>query len=298
MTVEEMRKRKRELGLTNGQIAARSGVPLGTVQKVFGGGTPSPRFATLRALEKAFREDLPPEPDHPQTGKTRYDTSSPATPSVREPEPAYSTRRSPAGPGEKRQGEYTLEDYLAWPEDQRIELIDGVIYDMAAPTLYHQIIAGQIYRQMCNYVSGTGHFCTPFISPADVQLDRDIRTVVQPDVFAICDPDRLKSMLAVTQGKRLFGAPDFAVEVLSPSTRAKDILIKAGKYQRAGVKEYWTVDPDQMTVMVYLFEKDDLKITPYTFDDMVPVNVSGGECRIDFSDIRRQLEQFMSPGQQ
>ena len=296
MTIDEMKAKKRELGLTNLQVAERSGVPLGTVQKVLSGGTRAPRYDTLRALEKAFQE----EESGRSAGKSgntaghiRYKLPrSHDSSCIREPAPSYAYKIPGTVFRGKRQGEFTLEDYLAWPEEQRIELIDGVIYDMSAPTYYHQIIAGHIYYQLIRFADRGGHGCTPFISPADVQLDRDLKTVVQPDVFAVCDPDRLKEMLKVTQGKRLYGAPDFVVEVLSPSTRSKDVLIKAGKYQRAGVKEYWTVDAESKTVLVYIFTEGDLKITPYTFDDHVPVSVSGGECRIDFPDIRRRLESF------
>ena len=296
MTVEEMKREKTALGLTNEQVARRSGVPLSTVQKVFGGSTAAPRYGTLRALEKAFQKEASaPAGKGYASGSGPYEALLPSkAPCVREPEPAYAFARPQPAQGRKRQGEYTIDDYLAWPEDQRVELIDGVIYDMSAPSVFHQVIAGSVYYQLRSFADRSGHSCTPFISPADVQLDRDEKTIVQPDIFVVCGIDRLKELLSSTQGKRLCGAPDFVVEVLSPSTRAKDILIKAGKYQRAGVKEYWTVDPEHLTVMVYLFEADDLNVIPYTFADCVPVAVSGGECRIDFPDIRKQLELYQS----
>ena len=111
MTVSEMRKRKKELGYTNEKVSELSGVPLGTVQKIFAGVTDSPRYDTLQALEKVFVKEWN---------------------MLRESVTAYQV---------KRQGEYTLEDYYALPDERRVELIDGVIYDMSSPTSTHQMLA-------------------------------------------------------------------------------------------------------------------------------------------------------------
>lgn len=111
----------------------------------------------------------------------------------------------------------------------------------------------------------------------DVQLDCDDKTIVQPDVLLVCDRNKLKN-------GRVFGVPDLVVEVLSPSTRKKDILIKYGKYLNAGVKEYWIVDPAKKRICVYEFEKDDFPVM-YTFDDKVPVGIFEGECEVDFAEI-------------
>ena len=110
MTIDEMNERKRELGYTDMRISEISGVPLSTVRKVLGGATKAPRYETIRALTKALEKP----------------SKSPASPYpvVREAQPAY---------GSKKQGEYTLEDYLAIPDERRVELIDGVIYDMSSP---------------------------------------------------------------------------------------------------------------------------------------------------------------------
>ena len=113
MNIQEMKEKKKEKGYTNEQIAELSGVPLGTVQKIFGGTTTSPRYDTLKALEKIF---LPME---------RYYASV-----VKDASAAYTV---------KRQGEYTVEDYYALPDEQRAELIDGVLYDMASPETLHQM---------------------------------------------------------------------------------------------------------------------------------------------------------------
>lgn len=248
MTLEQMRQRKRELGYSYEQIAELSGIPLGTVQKVLGGITKSPRYDTLSALERVLAEENPFI--------------------VREAATAYKV---------KRQGEYTLEDYLALPEERRVELIDGVFYDMAAPLAGHQAIGGEICRKIRNFISDNKGKCIPLNAPVDVQLDCDDKTVVQPDVLVICDRDKFKN-------GRVFGAPDFVLEVLSPSTSKKDCTLKLGKYCEAGVRECWIVDPKKKRVLVYHFEVEEC-LTLYTFDDVVPVQIYDGKCEIDFREI-------------
>lgn len=177
----------------------------------------------------------------------------------------------------KRQGKYTLEDYYAIPDERRTELIDGVIYDMASPRMIHQLIAGQIYAQILSCITEHGLDCVPFIAPADVQLDCDNFTMLQPDVFVVCDRSRILDT-------HIYGAPDFVVEILSKNTRQKDMGIKQQKYDRAGVREYWIVDPDKKKVIVYIYG-DDPDINIYGFTDMIPVSISNGGCQIDFEKI-------------
>ena len=184
----------------------------------------------------------------------------------------------------KKPGEYTIDDYDAWPEDERIELIDGRIYFMGAPTLVHQLIAGVVYTKISNFIFGRDGSCMPGISPIDVQLDNDEKTVVQPDVIIDCR-DKRDSI------KRVIGAPDFVLEVLSPSTRRKDKELKTEKYRNAGCREYWIVDPENETVTVIDFERGGEQ-AEYTFDEAVPVTIYSGELEIDFKEIKMQLEKY------
>lgn len=178
---------------------------------------------------------------------------------------------------EKKQGEYTLEDYYALPEERRAELIDGVIYDMAAPSNLHQMLSGEIFLRLKEYIRKKCGACIPAYSPMDVQLDCDDRTMVQPDVLVLCDREKM-------QLDKICGAPDLVVEILSESTKRKDSYLKLMKYEQAGVREYWLVDPDKKRVIVYDFAHEECPAL-YTFQDQVPVQIFGGECRIDFSEI-------------
>ena len=224
MTIEEMKQRKKELGYSNAQLAELSGVPLGTVQKIFGGATTAPRYETLRLLEGVLSE-TPAPPPRQVYRPIGYDEST----RVRESRFRYFA---------KKQGEYTVDDYYHLPKDKRFELIDGVLYDMSAPSSPHQLVGGYIYAQIFNYIIGKKGTCVPMIAPVDVQLDQDDKTMVQPDVLIVCDRD-------IVIRRCVYGAPDFVAEVLSPSTKKKDIYIKTQKFANAGVREYWMVDPDK-----------------------------------------------------
>ena len=273
MTVKEMKARKRELGYSNHALAQISGVPVGTLQKIFSGATKAPRRETLLALEKALGQKEG-NPNLPGTYESSFEEKPMAM--IGEPAALYN-----AGQQYKKQGSYTLEDYLALPEDQRVELIDGAIYDMATPTTIHQAIGGFIHKMLLDHVLARGASCMPLMSPVDVQLDEDDKTVVQPDVLIVCDRKRF-------QNGRVFGAPDFLAEVLSPSTRKKDMTLKYYKYARAGVREYWMIDPDQKKVVVYDLENNSIPAV-YGFQDKVPVQIWNGDCEIDFALIMQHI---------
>ena len=188
-----------------------------------------------------------------------------------------------------KQGDKTLEDYLALPEDQRVEIIDGVFYDMAAPDLIHQIIADEVRIYFGDFIRKNDGKCIAVTSPADIQLFCDNKTIVQPDVFVVCDREKLTR-------QRVHGAPDLIVEVISPGSRRMDTQLKLEKYKCAGVREYWIVFPEDRKVLVYLFEKAKGKkigeenIVPieYTFADKVPVGIWGNKCEVDFAEIYEQ----------
>ena len=124
--------------------------------------------------------------------------------------------------------------------------------------------------------------CIPMFAPVDVQLDQDDKTMVQPDLMIVCDRKKL-----TRQG--VFGAPDFIIEILSESTRKKDSYLKLMKYQKAGGREYWLVDPDKKKVIVYDLEKVEIPVI-YGFTDQVPVRIFDGKCVVDFSLIYENIK--------
>ena len=307
MTIDEMIAKKKEYGFSCDYISQKSGVPFSTVQKIFSKISPSPRRKTLEALWKFFdelektasganapvkRSSYLDEADsegafgvsYVNDGDAEYGSVAGSS-ALKQDE--YSTYGAAPYEGKKRikagaKGDKTLADYLALPEGVRVELIDGVFYDMAAPQVLHQCISGRIYNKLLYYVDSNNGQCVPLIAPTDVQLDCDDKTIVEPDVFVVCDRNKLK------EGARVYGAPDFIVEVLSPSNWRHDMVRKLRKYKKAGVKEYWIIDPEELSILVYDFSKSDLP-TEYSFDDEVPVGIWDGKCKIDFKDIYEKI---------
>lgn len=108
-------------------------------------------------------------------------------------------------------------------------------------------------------------------------MDCDDKTMVQPDILVVCDENKINK-------EGIFGAPDLVVEVLSPSTRKKDMSVKLAKYMGAGVREYWIVDPDAKRVIVYDWEREEI-LNIYGFGDKVPVGIFDGKCEVEFLDI-------------
>lgn len=283
MTIEEMKERKRALGFSNKQLADLSGVPLGTVQKIFGNVTKAPRRETILALEKVLMAGWGRPGGNGKDVSYVFAEDQSSGEDARLREVAFKYRPElPKGADEKRQGHFTLKDYYELPDDVRAELIDGVLYNMTAPGLAHQTVALQIAHQFLLCMDAFEEKgCEVYISPVDVQLDMDDKTMVEPDVVVLCDMDKAIK-------RCIYGAPDFVLEVLSPTTRRRDLLIKLNKYWNAGCKEYWIVDPELMTVTVYDFTGDETAVH-YTFDDKVPVRLSEGKCSIDFPSIRARL---------
>ena len=247
MTMEEMRQRQKEENYSYEKLGKLTGFSEEKVRKNME--EKETDYSVLKAMEEVF-------------------ASKPAL-VIREARAEYLAQ--------KKQGEFTLDDYYALPDERRVELIDGVIYDMAAPTNIHQLIGGEIYIRFYDYIRKHKGKCIPAYAPFDVQLDCDNKTMVQPDLMIVCDRDKLYE-------NKLYGAPDLVVEILSKSTGKKDTILKLNKYMDAGVREYWIVDPRKKKVIVYDFQSDGYPVI-YGFEDHVPVGIFGGECKVNFSEV-------------
>ena len=160
---------------------------------------------------------------------------------------------------------YTIEDIYALPDGQRAELIDGRIYNMAPPNTRHQQLVGQFTITIGNYIRSRHGECQVFPAPFAVFLNNDDRNYVEPDISVICDKNKLDE-------RGCNGAPDWIIEVTSPSNPQTDYGIKLFKYRAAGVREYWIVNPQKRSVTVFDLEKDE-KSNQYIFEDCIPVNI-------------------------
>lgn len=283
LSIDEMREIKKKHGYTYAALAGLSGIPLGTLQKVLNGSTASPRFATMQALSAFFMylEDAggslsTKSPDENISAKSSAGCH--AREAGPDPTPDAPGRQDAPKTGA------TLTDYYALPGEIRVELIDGAFYDMAAPTITHQELSFLIHRALDDYLREKGGTCKVYSAPVDVRLDLDDDTMVQPDVIVVCDPDKRKDR------RRIEGAPDLVVEVLSESTRRKDLTKKLEKYMRAGVREYWAVDPSGRIVAFDWTAGGDPMPRIYGRDAKIPVAIWDGDCVVDFDEIFREIE--------
>lgn len=160
-------------------------------------------------------------------------------------------KQQPRSPSPSQPG-YTYADYATWSDGKRWELIDGQAYAKSpAPVVDHQIVVGEVYRQLGNAL--VGKTCRPLLAPLDVLLpfgaeaDDAITTTVQPDAMIVCDPSKIER-------KGVRGAPDFVLEVTSPGHASHDHILKRRRYELAGVREYWIVQPTDRVLWAYLLQ--------------------------------------------
>ena len=171
---------------------------------------------------------------------------------------------------------YTYFDYIKWEDKTRYEIIDGVAYAMASPSQEHQEISGGLFGQLWQFLRGKS--CKVFHAPFDVRLNFGSfdNIIVQPDLLVVCDKSKL-------DGKSVKGPPDMIIEILSGNVR-HDTVTKLRLYQRAGVREYWIVDPKSRSVHVFIMENGRYTVEHYDENDTVPVHVLEG-CEINLADV-------------
>ncbi len=158
---------------------------------------------------------------------------------------------------------YTIADIYALPQGQRAELIDGQMYMMAPPKRVHQKLVSQFTKVIGSYIDSKHGDCEVYPAPFAVFLNEDDRNYVEPDISVICDKNKLND-------EGCNGAPDWIIEITSPSNQQHDYGIKRFKYRTAGVREYWIVNPEKKSIIVYDFEHEQ-QTNQYSFEDTVPV---------------------------
>ena len=174
---------------------------------------------------------------------------------------------------------YTYSDVLEWDEGFRAELLDGEIMMMAPPSRVHQGIITQLMLQIGNYLQGKK--CKIYPAPFAVRLfprkDHSDDVVFEPDIVVVCDTEKLDE-------KGCNGPPDLVIEIISPSSAKYDRVYKFRKYQKAGVREYWIVDPETKSVQVCILENDRYVMTVYDETEKALVSVLDG-CEIDLQAV-------------
>lgn len=150
--------------------------------------------------------------------------------------------------------QYSYADYLTWQFTERVELLRGFIRQMSAPGVKHQKVSRQLAKHLLNFFDKST--CEVFIAPFDVRLydgrksklsDKDIFTVVQPDLCVICDADKLDE-------RGCNGAPDWIIEIISPTNPQTDLRDKYTLYQENGIAEYWIVFPNEQIVEQFVLQ--------------------------------------------
>jgi Uma2 family endonuclease len=184
--------------------------------------------------------------------------------------------------------EYTYADYLKWTFEERLELIKGKLFKMSpAPSRIHQKLSWVIARELADYLKGKP--CEAYSAPFDVRLprkstnDRDIVTVVQPDICVICDPVKLDD-------RGCLGAPDIIIEILSSGNNKKELANKYEVYEEAGVKEYWLLAPAEKACLQYTLNEEGRYFTarPMTVGDTVTTSILPG-FSLDLEEVFGQL---------
>lgn len=160
---------------------------------------------------------------------------------------------------------YTIDDIYSLPDGERAELFDGKIYYMSPPNTKHQRLLMNLTYQISDYIKRNNGECEVFPAPFAVFINKDdTRNYVEPDISVICDNNKITE-------KGCNGAPDWVIEIVSPSSKSMDYFTKLFKYRTAGVREYWIVDPTKELITVYRFEKELME--QYSFEENISVGI-------------------------
>ncbi len=296
MDRNELRRRKKELRITTGELAVLAGLPVGTVSKVMTGETKNPSYITIEKIDAAlcrletearldaysremaeYIKQHPDETFDPLVFEQYYRKKHNLGDSPIIPIRSNGSLQGNSGNLALIKAGSTVRDMEDLGETRWVELIDGHIFVDQFPGMRHQTIVTELGRRIDMFIRENGGKCRMFNVGVNVYLDQDDETLVGPDVMVVCDPSKITE-------SGVMGAPDWIIEVVSPSSRKKDYGLKLHKYMLAGVREYWIIDPDKSRVTVYVGGEPLLSYL-YGFEDDIPVRIYDSALKIRLSDI-------------
>ena len=296
MDIKELKDRKKALNLTTAQLAFIAELPVGTVSKIMTGETQNPSYATIEKLDRALanEEMLARIRAYSQAFityiKEHPDDDVDQVKFEREYRKLHNLDNEPlpyAMPLSHQNGALDLDLFQEKRvneeicsqigESRYIELMDGHLIINEMPDMDHQVIVQNLGEKIRDYIRNNNGKCKMFNVGINVFLDEDDYTLVIPDVVVLCDQGKIGK-------KGIVGAPDWVVEVISPSTRNYDYNRKMHKYMAAGVREYWIIDPIKEKVITYV-EGEILMAHVYGFSESVPVYIYDGKLQICISEL-------------
>jgi Uma2 family endonuclease len=296
MDVKELKERKRALKLTTAQLAYMAELPVGTVSKIMTGETKSPSYVTIEKIDRVLsREEMLVRVreyieelldyinEHPeeQIDQIKFEKVYRREHDLDNAPLPYAM---PLGKLKTVSGNLALDDNRVTAqilsdigEDRRIELIDGHLIIAEMPGIRHQLLVQRLGEIISSFIKDNNGNCMVFSVGVNVRLDEDDYTVIIPDVAVLCDKYKLDE-------KGIVGAPDWVIEVVSPSTRTMDYRTKMCKYMSAGVREYWIIDLEKEKVVTYI-DGEPMMVYVYEIGEDVPVEIYDGELKINVGRI-------------
>lgn len=293
MDINELKALKKQLKLTTNDIAYMAELPYSTVSKIFTGETQNPQYLTLEKINAVLQKEAQKAriaayigymkkffEDHPEA---EYDTReyhkylrqkygvSPSSDSSDAPSTEGSlAKQVPLA--------LSVSEYFSLETDRTVELIDGQLIYNDLPTMAHQKVVEGLGFAIKSFIKDNNGKCASYSCGINLQLDEEDNSILAPDIVVVCDQSKETDF-------GILGAPDWIIEVTSPSTRKKDYRQKLSKYMEHGVREYWVIDMQKEIVATYINEMP-VVTGIYKFSDAIPVFIYDGKLTICIDDIK------------
>lgn len=295
MKIDEIRQRKKKLKLTTYQLALLADLPQGTVSKILTGETKNPSYLTIEKIDETLQqEEMKARLEAYITAMQKYFSEHPEDEDNQKKfEEIYRSENNlndapipfavPKDDDTSIYGNLALQDNKItvsqlhkMGESRELQLIDGSVIISEMAGVSHQRMVKKLGRAISDFIddnNGNNGKCEVFDLGVNVYLNEDEYTLVIPDITVICNPGQIDE-------KGIQGAPDWVIEVVSPSSRQVDYHKKLYKYMDAGVREYWIVDLDRQMVSVCI-NGEPMQVTIYAFEDTIPVFIYDGKLSVD-----------------